>query len=347
MYLQEERRLEMFNNEPLVSICCLTYNHESFVRRAFDSFLMQKVDFEYEILIHDDASTDSTQEIIKEYCNLYPNLFKPILQTVNQHLKNVPIPVQFQFPRVKGKYIAFCEGDDYWVDSYKLSKQVNFLETNKEYIGTAHQCLIVDEKDTLIARYSPTYLQLYKKGKVFTYKDAEKYKMPGQTATLVFRNSAILNYKLSDWTSSLYDFSLVAFLSLQGDIYVFPEIMSAYRRVTKTGLSYSKRNNYKTDYSAYFVRGEIENKSLNVFGRQFKYYCKNINYITDAIKNYAYTGSIDELNFVFKLYNTENKFLLFIKFPFYILIRITQKIKYMILNYIFSISFRWIKKNKI
>ena len=95
-----------------VSICCITFNHEKYIKKALDSFLSQNTDFEYEILIHDDASTDSTADIIREYEKKYPNIIKPIYQTENQYQKGVTNPSgKFNFPRAKGQYIAMCEGD--------------------------------------------------------------------------------------------------------------------------------------------------------------------------------------------------------------------------------------------
>src|SRR5690606_25359461 len=102
-----------------------------FIRQCLDGIFMQKCNFEYEILIHDDASTDDTQKIIKEYQQKYPEIIKPILQTENQYSKGVRgIMARFNFPRAKGKYIALCEGDDYWTDPLKLQKQIDFLENN-------------------------------------------------------------------------------------------------------------------------------------------------------------------------------------------------------------------------
>ena len=120
--------------KPLVSICVLTYNHENFVKEAIESFLMQRVNFDIEIVIHDDASTDQTQAILKKYDNDYPNLFKLLLQSENQKSKlGGGMGPRFNYPRAKGKYIALCEGDDYWTDPLKLQKQVDFLEGNEEY----------------------------------------------------------------------------------------------------------------------------------------------------------------------------------------------------------------------
>ena len=108
-------------NNPLLSICCVTYNHESFISQCLDGFLMQQTDFPFEILIHDDASADGTANIIMEYEAKYPDLIKPIYQTENQFSKGIKISVTFNFPRAKGKYIALCEGDDYWTDPLKFS----------------------------------------------------------------------------------------------------------------------------------------------------------------------------------------------------------------------------------
>ncbi|WP_455508880.1 glycosyltransferase [Butyricimonas paravirosa] len=118
---------------PLVSIDCITYNQAPYIRQCLDGFLMQKTDFLFEILVHDDASTDGTSDIIREYEMNYPDLIKPIYQKENQYSKGIGISATFQFPRAKGKYIAMCEGDDYWIDPLKLQKQVDFLEKNSSY----------------------------------------------------------------------------------------------------------------------------------------------------------------------------------------------------------------------
>lgn len=121
-------------NQPLVSICCITFNHAPYIRQCLDGFVMQQTSFPFEIIIHDDASTDGTQDIIKEYIEKYPLLFKPILQEQNQYSKGIrSILATFCYPKASGKYIALCEGDDYWTDPLKLQKQVDFLEANPDY----------------------------------------------------------------------------------------------------------------------------------------------------------------------------------------------------------------------
>jgi len=135
----------MNEQTPLVSICCLAYNHAPYIRQCLDGFMMQKTDSPFEVLIHDDASTDGTADIIREYEAKYPDIIKPIYQTENQYSKGVGVTSVYQLPRAKGKYVAFCEGDDYWTDSNKLQKQVDFLETNPDFSICCHRYKIFNE----------------------------------------------------------------------------------------------------------------------------------------------------------------------------------------------------------
>ncbi|AWE06763.1 glycosyl transferase family 2 [Lysinibacillus sp. 2017] len=118
-------------NEIMVSICCITYNHEDYIADAIEGFIKQKTNFKYEIIIHDDASTDRTAEIIREYENRFPDIIKPIYQIENQYSKGVSVSALVR-KKQRGKYIALCEGDDYWTDEYKLQKQVSYMEENPE-----------------------------------------------------------------------------------------------------------------------------------------------------------------------------------------------------------------------
>ena len=120
-------------NKPLVSICCITYNHERYIRDALEGFLMQKTQFPYDIIIYDDASTDDTSRIIKEYVDSRPDLISPILQTENRYSKGENPFLKYIVPRLTSKYIAICEGDDFWTDPLKLQKQVDYLQSNPDY----------------------------------------------------------------------------------------------------------------------------------------------------------------------------------------------------------------------
>lgn len=126
------------NEIPLVSICCLTYNMSKYIRQTLENFLMQNTSFVFEIIIHDDASNDGTREIIEEFALNFPHIIKPIFQQDNKHsISGFNFQYEEVFPKAKGKYIAFCDGDDYWIDPLKLQKQVDFLETNINY-GLVH-----------------------------------------------------------------------------------------------------------------------------------------------------------------------------------------------------------------
>ena len=134
-------------NKPLVSICCITYNHHLYIRQCLNGFLMQKTNFAFDVIINDDCSTDGTTEILREYASKNPDIIKPIFQDENQYAKGVRGMFQhFVFPKAQGKYIAICEGDDYWTDPLKLQKQVDYLETHPNFSMCFHRVECLAEK---------------------------------------------------------------------------------------------------------------------------------------------------------------------------------------------------------
>ncbi len=145
--------------EIVISVICNAYNHEGYIREALEGFVMQKTKVSFEILIHDDASTDKTAEIIREYEEKYPHLIKPIYQTENQYSKGVLITKTYQLPRVKGKYIAFCEGDDYWTDEYKLQKQYEAMEAHPEVDMCVHNAEMIAASTKKVIRKFPNFSQ--------------------------------------------------------------------------------------------------------------------------------------------------------------------------------------------
>lgn len=122
----------MESKTPLVSIVCDTYNHAPYVRAALDGFLMQKTDFPFEIVVHDDASTDGTADVVREYEAARPDLFRCVYRSENMYSRDPKILEHYVFPLVRGKYVAVCEGDDFWTSPDKLQKQVGYLETHPE-----------------------------------------------------------------------------------------------------------------------------------------------------------------------------------------------------------------------
>lgn len=121
---------------PLVAIRCVTYNHESYIRDALEGFVMQQTNFPFVAVVHDDASTDGTAAIILEYARMYPDIIKPIIEAENQCSKKDGSLRRIMDAAIKetgAKYVAYCEGDDYWTDPQKLQKQVDFMENHSDY----------------------------------------------------------------------------------------------------------------------------------------------------------------------------------------------------------------------
>ena len=133
-------------NDIKVSICTITYNHGNYIRQTLEGVVSQKTNFNLELLIHDDASTDNTAKIILEYQKKYPHIIKPILQPKNLMSKGVYVDQTFNWPRIKGKYVAYLDGDDYWTDPYKLQKQVDFLDAHPYYSIVFHPVKMIWEK---------------------------------------------------------------------------------------------------------------------------------------------------------------------------------------------------------
>lgn len=133
--------------EPVaVSVCCITYNQEAYIRKCLDSILAQKTDFRFELLINDDASTDATPDILREYAKAYPDIIRLTLQTENKYSQGVVILKDIVFPQASGTYLAFCEGDDFWVDDEKLQKQYDAMEREPTAAWCAHYVQCVDEQ---------------------------------------------------------------------------------------------------------------------------------------------------------------------------------------------------------
>lgn len=135
----------------MVTIRCLTYNHEPYIRQCLDGFVLQKTNFRFEAIVHDDASTDGTASIIREYAEKYPDIIKPIYETENKYSKQDGSIRKIMAAHTHGKYVAMCEGDDYWTDPYKLQKQVDFLESHSDYVMCSHRHSdYIQEKDMML-----------------------------------------------------------------------------------------------------------------------------------------------------------------------------------------------------
>ena len=208
-----------------VSIVCNTYNHEKYIAKALDSFIMQKVDFKYEILLHDDASTDNTANIVREYEKKYPDIIKPIYQKENQYNDIQGISTRFQFCRANGKYIAFCEGDDYWTDPLKLQKQYDFLEAHPEIDICTHGAIAVDhETEKEKYKIAPS-----KKSRIMPMEE-----VIWGDGVYVVSNSMMFRTEITRelpefWKQFGYQFCAKLRGTIKGGMYYMSDIMSAYR----------------------------------------------------------------------------------------------------------------------
>ncbi len=214
--------------KPKVSILCITYNHKEFIRQALDGFVMQKTTFPFEVLVHDDASTDGTADIIREYAKQYPDIIKPIFQTENQFSKGRSPLKDFLFPRVLGEYVALNEGDDYWTDSEKLQKQVDFLDAHPDCSICFHPVRVVWQDGVCPDSIFPTSKYRFNKKKLYL-SDLLKHNFI-QTNSVVYRWRLNGNEQLFPSDILPGDWFLHLLHAQTGYIYCLPDIMSVYRK---------------------------------------------------------------------------------------------------------------------
>ena len=215
------------NNNVIVSIICTTYNQEKFISDALNGFLNQKTSFKYEIIVHDDASTDKTAQIIQTFVMQYPNLIKPIFQKENIYSRSPRLCIPYAVNEAQGKYLALCEGDDYWIDPYKLQKQVDFLESNPNVSVCVHSANAIDaetgESIRLICRS--------KENRIYSVKEV----IAGggglfPTNSMCFRHEFFSNLPDFYFRAPVGDYPLMIHLALQGDVYYMKDTMSVYRQ---------------------------------------------------------------------------------------------------------------------
>lgn len=270
-----------------VSIICLTYNHEKYIKRTLESFISQKTDFKYEVLIHDDASTDGTAEIIREYEKKYPNIIKPIYQKENQYSQKKPIVKKYILPLIKGKYIAFCEGDDYWTRDDKLQRQFEILENDSTCIMVCHNTMrvTVDDKEIgcMIKKASNGYLLpenlIYKTDKNPHF------------SSLMYRVKLLKEERPAFFKLTTGDNSIRYWALTKGKIYYIDEVMSAYRvnipnswtdrmsknrdkRIihTQNVINFLKQYDEYTDYTYHeSVKKEMDKRQLSLFKLKGEY----------------------------------------------------------------------------
>lgn len=225
------------NDEIMVSVYCLTYNHEKYIRKALESFVNQKTNFKYEVFVHDDASTDSTPTIVQEYADKYPDIIKPIFQKENQHSKKVPTIAMHIRPKMSGKYMAACEGDDFWNDENKLQKQYDALEAHPECSISTHKVQCCNEDGTQNSRVIPEdFYGICGTQKIDREKFAEclwiKGTYPFHTSSYFFRTEVF-----DEKVNLVRDVGILMKAFLKGTVYYFDEAMSTRRLFSIGGFN--------------------------------------------------------------------------------------------------------------
>lgn len=229
--------------EIMVSILTTAYNHAPYIAQTLDSFLMQKTNFQFEVIIHDDASSDGTADIILEYAKKYPDIIRPIFQTENQYSKGVDV-YSFMNPLVRGKYIAVCEGDDFWCDECKLQKQFDFMEAHPDYSACVHNTKYIHE-ETGIENI------MYDKERDYDIEFSQVIERGGaayQTSALFYRKEIdeMLQKEKPPYFDivDFGDFPYSIYLCCKGKIHFIANIMSVYRAFTP--YSWSANHRYDT-----------------------------------------------------------------------------------------------------
>lgn len=289
--------LQSLKEPPMVSICCTTYNHGDFIEETINGFLMQETEYTVEIIIREDASTDKTTEIVKSYAAKYPNIIRAIIEPENTYVKGVS-PMQTCMTYARGKYLALCEGDDYWTDPEKLQLQVSFLENNPEYSMSFTNINHVDKNGQII-RATPVKF----KQDTYTHDELVPSVIP-PTLTIVFRRNCI-----PEKTPEVYnvlkhkDGFFKALISLSGPVKYFDRVTGHYRihgSGVYSGASFEKKNyGVIASYTAianYFTSKQVRQNALSAISNihlKLSFYQlrkgRIIPFIREAFKGFVFT----------------------------------------------------------
>lgn len=251
--------------KPLVAILCITYNHEKYLREALEGFVMQKTDFPFIAIVHEDASTDSTAEILKEYAEKYPDIIFPIYEEENQYSKKngtIREILNKASSATDAEFVATCEGDDYWIDPLKLKKQVDFLKKNPEYSmvtsniyeenreGTKSKSVFNVEYD-----YDPSMEEVIKNGGSYL-----------STPTFLYRFSIYHKIPKELFNLPVGDYPLQIYMRHKGKIKILKEHLAVYR-VNSIGSWSEKYHKYKKNKVGVIHYIQTGNEMFDVLNR--------------------------------------------------------------------------------
>lgn len=276
-----------------ISICCITYNHALYIEKMLDSVLEQKTNYTYEILIHDDASTDGTTDIVRKYAKKYPDKIRTILQRENQFSQGkTNILFDQLFPLAEGEYIAICEGDDYWCCLQKLDRQINFMKQHPKCSVCTHQTRIVTEDGGITQKSIPMHsMPTVINGEEYLRECLEKDSHLFHTSSIFFRRHYLkmIQGHVPEFISQspVEDRALFWFLATKGDVGYLKEEMSCYRTMsvgswTREMEASRQKKYYKNisllnmvrlfnEYTGYEFANEIYNYETNYLFVLYEY----------------------------------------------------------------------------
>lgn len=249
--------------KPLVTIICTVYNHEESISTAIESFLIQKTKFPFDILVHDDASTDKSAEIIRKYEKLYPHIIKTIYEKENQYSKHDGSIRKIVNSRINGKYVALCEGDDYWVSESKLQCQFEYMESDESCILCTHNTIRHD----LLHKKKDKLFTTWNKIRILSAEDV----LMGWN---VHTSSYFIRTAFYDYTKGLPlvwcgDYALLLYAFSQGTVVFLPNVMSVYNANNADGITWE---NKKYEYLVQRTTQRIQFLEKYNEYTSFKYY---------------------------------------------------------------------------
>lgn len=307
---------------PTVSVIVLCYNQEKYICQALDSIICQKTNFTFEVYVGDDASTDNTPNLVRQYADKYPELIKPVLRQ-----KNIGANPQYidLVKKCRGKYLAFCDGDDYWCCSTKLQQHVNFLENHPEYVGICGWVKFVDQKGNPVWHIHGDYEALFQKH-TFTMRDFQCGLFPGQGSSAMYRN-VYRNFDF-EW-EKLYaidpligdQISVFLYHLNHNKTYVTHKCFSCYRYISSSiDGNYSSTIKVKNNPNLYFFQycNALENTYAKLSGKRISLRKKKLKYFTEDLQNFQRFPSINSLKTIITMLKEE-------KHPFLLLIDILYK----------------------
>ncbi|MBY6933615.1 glycosyltransferase family 2 protein [Clostridium botulinum] len=316
----------MENDNIEVSVIVITYNQSQYIRQAIDSILMQKVNLKYEILVGDDASTDGTQEILKEYADKYPYLFKLTLREENIGATKNAYDI---LTKAKGRYLATLEGDDFWTDKSKLQIQYDFMEKNIEYVGCTHKFNIVDENNV---PYKNKRLNWVKQKEVFTINDFEGIYLPGQPSTF-FRKNLFLtsehDYSVSYKIHPLIgDRTLMLSFLLEGNFYCIDKNMGAYRVSSSSKSTNVTSLIYKNNacIEEYNITCKLEKYAFNEFNKRLSFSKHKRDIFTSSLINIIKRPTKENFYISYKIFKQSDDYVgSIVNIPIYIIKKILRR----------------------